>query len=344
MSSSNYSAEREKEKKEKKVRDSKFNVLGIIVLIIIIIIVACVIEFILSKNLNNPSNKIDYISGDIYTGTSTFLTGILATIGICFTLYFNQKIKDKELYEAQKLKNQELLNELDQKSEWRKELMNIAAKPVMQLEDVYRILASLRFLPKSKDEIEGEESEKKEKQESTNEHQDEQESTNEHQDEQESTNEHQEAQNEEQSNEEGKKVQKGTGNRKNGSDQKEFDVISNYIYKKLNMILNKILLGSITKKTYTKNCLKIPLSIKNSEEIRLYTKFLLKHHWEYNQGEKDKKKFKKKELEEFKKVMEEIHRLNQEDNIKKDYYKTDKIYTGDLEAYAKKLKTNSEDK
>ena len=120
MSSSNYSAEREKEKKEKKVRDSKFNVLGIIVLIIIIIIVACVIEFILSKNLNNPSNKIDYISGDIYTGTSTFLTGILATIGICFTLYFNQKIKDKELYEAQKLKNQELLNELDQKSEWRK--------------------------------------------------------------------------------------------------------------------------------------------------------------------------------------------------------------------------------
>ena len=227
-----------------------------------------------------------------------------------------------------------MLNELDQKSEWRKELMNIAAKPVMQLEDVYRILASLRFLPKSKDEIEGEESEKKEKQESTNEHQDEQESTNEHQ----------EAQNEEQSNEEGKKVQKGTGNRKNGSDQKEFDVISNYIYKKLNMILNKILLGSITKKTYTKNFLKIPLSIKNSEEIRLYTKFLLKHHWEYNQGEKDKKKFKKKELEEFKKVMEEIHRLNQEDNIKKDYYKTDKIYTGDLEAYAKKLKTNSEDK
>ena len=54
-----------------------------------------------------------------------------------------------------------MLNELDQKSEWRKELMNIAAKPVMQLEDVYRILASLRFLPKSKDEIEGEESEKR---------------------------------------------------------------------------------------------------------------------------------------------------------------------------------------
>ena len=308
--------------------------------IVAVIIVAFVIFLVIfSFYIGFNENK-----NDVFVGLCTLFTGILAITGVCFTIYFNQKIKDKELYEAQKLKNQELLNELDQKSEWRKELMNIAAKPVMQLEDVYRILASLRFLPKSKDEIEGEESEKKEKQESTNEHQDEQESTNEHQDEQESTNEHQEAQNEEQSNEEGKKVQKGTGNRKNGSDQKEFDVISNYIYKKLNMILNKILLGSITKKTYTKNFLKIPLSIKNSEEIRLYTKFLLKHHWEYNQGEKDKKKFKKKELEEFKKVMEEIHRLNQEDNIKKDYYKTDKIYTGDLEAYAKKLKTNSEDK
>ena len=51
------------------------------------------------------------------------------------------------------LKIKELLNELDQKSEWRKELMNIAAKPVMNLEDVYRVLASLRFLPKNRIEI-----------------------------------------------------------------------------------------------------------------------------------------------------------------------------------------------
>ena len=105
-----------------------------------------------------------------------------------------------------KIKNQELLNELDQKSEWRKELMNIA-KPVMQLEDVYRILASLRFYLKAKTKLK-EKKAKKEKQESTNEHQDEQESTNEHQDEQESTNEHQEAQNEEQSNEEGKSTKR----------------------------------------------------------------------------------------------------------------------------------------
>ena len=71
---------------------------------------------------------------------------------------------------------------------------------------------------------------------------------------------------------------------------------------------------------------------------------MLKHHWEYNKGEKDKKKFKKKELNEFKKVMDEIHRLNQEDNIKKGYYKTDKIYTWILDDYAKKLAKNNKGK
>ncbi|OHR07164.1 hypothetical protein HMPREF2587_08940 [Staphylococcus sp. HMSC078A08] len=322
MSSSNYSAKREKEKKEKKVRDSKFNVSGIIALIIVII-VACIVEVILSKNLNNPSNNINYISGDIYTGTSTFLTGILATIGICFTLYFNQKIKDKELYEAQKLKNQELLNELDQKSEWRKELMNIAAKPVMQLEDVYRILASLRFLPKSKDEIEGKESKQ------------------------------QEEQNVEKNEEQVKKYEK---NRKDGSDQKEFDVISNYIYKRLNMILNERLNNFSVNETLTDKILNRPFSIEKSEEIRLYTKFLLKHHWEYNKGEEDKEDFKKKELSEFKNVIKEIYRLNEMDSIeeiyrlnennnkKKEFYKIDKIHTGELEVYANSLNNDSQDK
>lgn len=322
MSSSNYSAKREKEKKEKKVRDSKFNVSGIIALIIVII-VACIVEVILSKNLNNPSNNINYISGDIYTGTSTFLTGILATIGICFTLYFNQKIKDKELYEAQKLKNQELLNELDQKSEWRKELMNIAAKPVMQLEDVYRILASLRFLPKSKDEIEGKESKQ------------------------------QEEQNVEKNEEQVKKYEK---NRKDGSDQKEFDVISNYIYKRLNMILNERLNNFSVNETLTDKILNRPFSIEKSEEIRLYTKFLLKHHWEYNKGEEDKEEFKKKELSEFKNVIKEIYRLNEMDSIeeiyrlnennnkKKEFYKIDKIHTGELEVYANSLNNDSQDK
>lgn len=246
-------------------------------------------------------------SDDLFVGLCTLFTGILAITGVCFTIF-----------NSQRLKNKELLNDLDQKSEWRKELMNIAAKPVMQLEDVYRILASLRFLPKDEDEIKGEESKQPKEQNVEK--------------------------NKEQSNNKEEQVKKDEANREDGSNQKEFDVISNFIYKELNMILNKFLLGSITKKTYTKEFLDIPLSIKNSEEIRLYTKFLLKHHWEYNQGEKDKKKFKKKELKEFKKVMKEIHRLNQEDNIKEDYYKTDKIYIGILDDYAKEIEKNSKDK
>lgn len=242
------------------------------------------------------------VLGNYIEGIFTLLGAYIAVRGVEKTINSNKELKNRELLKNQELKNQELLNSLDQKSEWRKELMNIAAKPVIQLEDVYRILASLRFLPKDEGEIEGEKSK----------------------------------QPKEQSNKE-EQVKKDKADREDGSNQKEFDVISNFIYKELNMILNKFLLGSITKKTYTKEFLDIPLSIKNSEEIRLYTKFLLKHHWEYNQGEKDKKKFKKKELKEFKKVMKEIHRLNQEDNIKEDYYKTDKIYIGILEDYAKEI-------
>ena len=282
------------------------------------------------------------LSGTLYTGICTFTTGVLAVLGVMHTISSNQDMKSKELLDAEKLKNKELLNELDQKSEWRKELMNIAAKPVMQLEDVYRILASLRFLPKSKGEIEGEENEKQENEKQENEKQGNEKKEN--------INEQQEAQNEEQSNEEGKKVQKG------GSNQKEFDVISNYIYKKLNTMLNSSLDNFSVNETLTDEALKRTFTLKKSEEIRLYTKFLLKHHWEYNQSEKDKKKFKKKELKEFKNVMKEIHRLNEMDSIKeiyrinennnkkKEFYKIDKIHTGDLEAYAKKLETNSEDK
>lgn len=268
---------------------------------------------------NSTDNTSEFISL-LINGGFGLISALIAVWGVSNTIISNQELKNRELLKNQELKNQELLNELDQKSEWRKELMNIAAKPVMQLEDVYRILASLRFLPKDEEEIEGEEIEQQEEQESTNEQQ------------------------EEQSNEEGKKVRKGTDNRKGGSDQKEFDVISNFIYKELNMILNKFLLGSSTKKTYTKEFLDIPLSIKNSEEIRLYTKFLLKHHWEYNQGEKDKEKFKKKELGEFRKVMEEIHRLNKKDNIKNDYYKINDIHIGVLKGYAEEIEKNSEDK
>lgn len=240
------------------------------------------------------------LSGTLYTGICTFTTGVLAVLGVIHTISSNQNLKNKELLDAEKLKNKELLNELDQKSEWRKELMNIAAKPVMQLEDVYRILASLRFLPKSENEIKGEESEQ------------------------------QKEQDERQSNEEGKKVEEDKGDRKVGSDQKEFDVISNYIYKKLNTMLNSSLDNFSVDETLTDEALKRTFTIRKSEEIRLYTKFLLKHHWEYNQSEKDKEKFKKKESDEFGKVISKINELNKKTNIKDDYYEINDIYTGEL--------------
>ena len=166
------------------------------------------------------------LSGTLYTGICTFTTGVLAVLGVMHTISSNQDLKSKELLDAEKLKNKELLNELDQKSEWRKELMNIAAKPVMQLEDIYRILASLRFLPKDEGEIEGEKS-KQPKEQSNNK--------------------------EAQSNNKEAQVKKDEADREDGSNQKEFDVISNFIYKELNMILNKFLLGSITKKLTLKN-------------------------------------------------------------------------------------------
>lgn len=227
----------------------------------------------------------------IFTGGSTITAALMAAIGVILTIENNQNLKNKEL-----------LNELDQKSEWRKELMNIAAKPVMQLEDVYRILASLRFLPKSKDEIEGNKKEKIKE-----------------------------------------------------SEQKDFDKISNYIYKELiekisDFYLNNININKTSEKESSekeiseKEISSYSFNILNSEEIRQYVKFLLKHHWEYNKSEKDKKKFKKKELEEFKKVINEIDRLNKKTSIKNDYYETNKIYTGVLDDYAKELEENSEDK
>lgn len=154
------------------------------------------------------------------------------------------------------MKNQELLNELDQKSEWRKELMNIAAKPVMNLEDAYRVIASLRFLPKNEKEVKE-------------------------------------------------------------SEQKEFDEISNYIYQELIKKIsdfyatNNINISDTLKKEFS--CYRF--NILNSEEIRQYVKFLLKHHWEYNKSEKDKKDFIEIERKEFLKVKDQVDEINKDEKF-----------------------------
>lgn len=235
----------------------------------------CSIDLLVQLVNNNSELNIDWLNKivpSLITGVFTILAAIITIIGVKKTIESNQE-----------LKNRELMNELDQKSEWRKELMNIAAKPVMRLEDVYRILASLRFIPKSKKEIDN-------------------------------------------------------------SDQSDFDKISNYIFNTLNKIINKHLCGLDPNIVYSKKFLNRDLSIKESDTIRLCTKFLLKHHWEYNQSENDKEKFKIKELKEFKNVISEMNRLNKKASIKNDYYKTDEIHTGELEVYANSLNNDSQDK
>ena len=172
------------------------------------------------------------------------------------------------MYEAQKLKNQELLNDLDQKSEWRKELMNIAAKPVMHLEDVYRILASLRFYLNVKKKLK----EKKVQESKMKDNQ----------------------------------MKKDKKDRKIKVIEKVAQIKKNLMLyqiistKRLNTMLNERLNNLSVNETLTDEVLNRPFQLKN-EEIRLYTKFLLKHHWEYNKGEEDKEEFKNKELSEFKK-------------------------------------------
>ncbi|MDS3871831.1 hypothetical protein [Staphylococcus hominis] len=304
-----------------------------------------IIPHLVLENANEITPKdisLSFIKS-LFTGLFTVLGAMIAVSGVRATIYSNQN-----------LKNQELLNDLDQKSEWRKELMNIAAKPVIQLEDVYRILASLRFLPKRKDEIEGED--ERQPNEERKKGEDERQPNEERkkgEDERQPNEERKKGEDERQSNEE---RQKDKGNQKGGSDQKEFDVISNYIYKRLNTMLNERLNNLSVNETLTDEILNRPFSIKKSEEIRLYTKFLLKHHWEYNKGEEDKEEFKKKELREFKNVIKEIYRLNEMDSIKeiyrlnknnsekKEFYKIDKIHTGDLEIYADSLNNSNRDK
>ena len=81
----------------------------------------------------------------LITATATIVSAWIAIRGVRRTINSNQE-----------LKNQELLNSLDQKSEWRKELMNIASKTFLTTDDIYRVLASLRYLPKRPIEMERE--------------------------------------------------------------------------------------------------------------------------------------------------------------------------------------------
>lgn len=200
------------------------------------------------KGINNDHN-------DYFVGLCTLFTGILAITGVCFTIFNSQRIKNKEL-----------LNDLDQKSEWRKELMNIASNTYMTTDDIYRVLASLRYTPKIPTE--------------------------------------------------------------NRTEKNDFDhmtrIIYDELYKMLKSKYNKLINSNIIElqdknnETYIKK--EIFLDYEDIEVIRLYTKYLLKHHWEININRENwEKKYQKEVIVEIKKKRNELE-TKYKPNFKLEYF------------------------
>lgn len=181
--------------------------------VLLIVLISVVAQFLMSfvlHLLNITDEKSDY-----YTGNATILTAIIAVVGVYFTIKHNNEIKRKEL-----------LDNLDSKSEWRKNLYDVASKTYIDTDDVYRVLASLRYFPHKSIDPKNEEI--------------------------------------------------------------YFHEATRIIYSDLYAIIEeykKKIDGNLKKE----DGLRIPiLTFEQSEKVRLYTKYLLKHHWEYN---KDKVSF-----------------------------------------------------
>lgn len=167
----------------------------------------------------------------IVKGGFSLMSAFIAVWGVSNTIISNQE-----------LKNRELLNDLDQKSEWRKELMNIASQTFMTTDDLYRVLASLRFQPHN-----------------------------------------------------------------DTVDKDDFKSMTKKIYDELNDMLDKKYNSQIKQKLSKSSCFKnkdqiIYIEYEDSEIIRLYTKYLLKHHWEINIDET-------KWLKDQEQVIKEVEKL-----------------------------------
>lgn len=148
-------------------------------------------------------------SNDYFTGFATILAAIVAVIGVYLTIKHNNETKKKEL-----------LDNLDSKSEWRKQLYDVASKTFLTTDDVYRVLASLRYFPHEKI---------------------------------------------------------GEGN------ERHFREATQIIYRDLYSIIEKYE-EDIKNNILNKNDNPIILNFGHSENVRIYTKYLLKHHWEHNKG------------------------------------------------------------
>ena len=202
------------------------------------------------------------VLGNYIEGLFALIAALIAVVGVSETIKSNQN-----------LKNRELLNDLDQKSEWRKELMNVSSKTFMTTDDIYRVLASLRYLPKIKTD------------------------------------------------------------RKD--DKNDFNHMTRVIYDELSSMLNnnykdliektisKIKQNEESKNKENKNkesknkeiknkeikneeIKEIILSYEHTQIIRLYTKYLLKHHWEINIDENIWLKDQKEVIEEVKELRNKI--------------------------------------
>ena len=155
-------------------------------------------------------------SNDYFTGFATILAAIIAVVGVYLTIKHNNEIKKKEL-----------LDNLDSKSEWRKNLYDVASKTYLDTDDVYRVLASLRYFPHKN---------------------------------------------------------------KGLSDERYFREATQIIFSDLYTLIEEYK-TKIEEKAKEKDVseIKAPiLTFEQSEMVRIYTKYLLKHHWEYN---KDKLSF-----------------------------------------------------
>ncbi|WP_204205998.1 hypothetical protein [Mammaliicoccus sciuri] len=182
-----------------------------LIIVFIVLIVASI--FIICWSVGKGNNY----SNDYFTGIATIVAALIAVIGVSNSIKSSDENKRKEL-----------LDNLDSKSEWRKQLYNVASKTFIDTDDVFRVLASLRYFP------------------------------------------HEEYKDDE------------------SNDERYFIEATQTIYSDLYSIIETHK-GEINDNIKNSKCddIKVPiLFFEESEKVRVYTKYLLKHHWEYNNDKK----------------------------------------------------------
>ncbi|WP_398573973.1 hypothetical protein [Staphylococcus equorum] len=205
-----------------------FKTIGCILIIILSVFLVWYLNIFVLKTFSITGKNNDF-----YTGNATILAAIIAVVGVFFTIKHNNETKRKEL-----------LDNLDSKSEWRKQLYDVASKTILTTDDVYRVLASLRYIPKDSEDIAE-------------------------------------------------------------SKQKHFDVATREIFEHLYKIIKDMNIKKLENEYMKGEKVETNLSFENGEIVKIYVKYLLKHHWEYNQ-DNPKKYHDSKEKDDFYAAKQEI--------------------------------------